>query len=402
MPWMSLIGGMALGALAMYMTDPSQGRRRRALMQDKMTSATHKTSQLMNQTLRDTRNRLTGLQAEARKMITSRQAKPIDDHVLEARVRSRLGRAMPHLENIEVSAQEGVVSLSGNIPQDEEDRLLEAVEAIPGVEGVRCNLQWHEGRHHHGAMGLSGRSPLWLAGALGAGLLTWYGLTRRQPLGLVAGAASLGLMARGGSLASLASSMAAMGSSMGSSMASSIGSMTSTASMSGAHGAGMASEGFEAERTIEIAASPEVVFDVWSRYENFPHFMSHVTEVRDLGQNRSHWVVQGPGGTDVEFDSVLTAADRPNHLAWKSEPGATVDNEGRVTLTPAGGGTRATVRMSWRPPAGAVGKGIAVLLGTDPETSLEEDLRRMKQFIERGLPGRDAEVPVSGRSNILH
>ena len=34
--WMALVGGAALGALAMYMTDPSQGRRRRALLQDKV------------------------------------------------------------------------------------------------------------------------------------------------------------------------------------------------------------------------------------------------------------------------------------------------------------------------------------------------------------------------------
>ena len=39
--------------------------------------------------------------------------------------------------------------------------------------------------------------------------------------------------------------------------------------------------GFEAERTIDIAASPDSVYDVWSRYENFPHFMSHVIEVRE-------------------------------------------------------------------------------------------------------------------------
>lgn len=386
--WTSLIGGLALGALAMYVTDPAQGRRRRALLQDKMTSATHKTSEMMNQTLRDTRNRLTGLQAEARRMISSRQAKPIDDHVLEARVRSRLGRAMPHVHGIEVTAEQGLVTLSGNIPQDEEDRLIDTVEAIPGVEGVRCNLQWHEARHRSGLGAMfSGRGPLWMAGALGAGLLTWYGLTRRQPLGLVAAATGLGLMARGSSLG-----------------VSSTGLRSAASALSGA-----VSEGFEAERTIEIAASPEVVFDVWSRYENFPHFMSHVIEVRDLGQNRSHWVVQGPGGTEVEFDTVLTASDRPRQLAWQSEPGATVDNEGRITLEPVGGGTRATVSMSWRPPAGAVGKGVAVLMGTDPETSLEEDLRRMKQFIERGLPSREGElregeVAVRGseRGNILH
>ena len=50
---------------------------------------------------------------------------------------------------------------------------------------------------------------------------------------------------------------------------------------------GVLSEGFEVERSIEIGAAPEVVFDVWSRYENFPHFMSRVREVKDLGNGRS-------------------------------------------------------------------------------------------------------------------
>jgi hypothetical protein len=191
--WTSLIGGLALGALAMYVTDPAQGRRRRALLQDKMTSATHKTSQLMNQTLRDTRHRLAGLQAEARRIMTSRQDKPVDDHVLEARVRSRLGRVIPHLHGIEVTAEQGLVKLSGNIALEEEERLIEAAKAIPGVEGVRCNLYWHENPHRlsRGAM-ISGRSGLWVAGTLGAGLLTWYGWRRRHLLERAAVAAERG------------------------------------------------------------------------------------------------------------------------------------------------------------------------------------------------------------------
>ena len=158
---------------------------------------------------------------------------------------------------------------------------------------------------------------------------------------------------------------------------------------------------YEAERTIDIAASPDVVFDVWSRYENFPHFMSQVTEVRDLGQNRSHWIVQGPEGQDVEWDSVLTVSERPHRLAWRSEPNASVDHEGVVLLEPAGEGTRATVRLFWRPPAGTSGKALAVLSATDPESVLEDDLDRMKEFIERGLPTRGEAGGISG-GNVLH
>lgn len=362
--WMGWLGGIALGALAMYIADPSEGRRRRALLQDKVTHYSNQTQRMVSGTVRDARNRLTGLQHEAMRMVGSRQAKPLDNHVLEARVRSRIARAFPQADEIEVSADDGVVSLSGNIDADIEDRLLELVEAIPGVEGVRHGMQAYvqEARSMMASM-FEGRSPLWIAGAVGAGLLTWYGLTRRQPLGLLAAATSLGLMARGGSLGEMAGEMG--------------------------HAMGESQHGFAAECSVDINASPDVVYDVWSRYENFPHFMSHVIEVRDLGGKRSHWVVQGPGGTEVEFDSQLTESDRPRRLGWRSEPGASVENEGMVTLESSGSGTRATVRMAWRPPAGALGKGIAVLMGKDPQSALEEDLQRMKQFIERGLPARE-------------
>lgn len=373
MQWLNWIGGMAVGALAMYIADPSEGRRRRALLQDKMTHYSHQTQKMVGSTVRDARNRLTGLQSEASRMMSSRQAKPLDNHVLEARVRSRIARAMPEFDEIEVTADDGIITLSGDIHADYEDQLIELVEGIPGVEGVNHGMQSYveEARGMLSSM-FAGRSPLWMAGAIGAGLLTWYGLTRRQPLGLVAAATSLGLMARGGS-----------------------GMHDMAEGMQGSQ------EGFAAECSIDIQASPEVVYDVWSRYENFPHFMSHVIEVRDLGQGRSHWVVQGPGGSEVEFDSQLTSSDRPHRLAWQSEQGATVENEGVVTLQPEGSGTRATVRMAWRPPAGAVGKGVAVLMGADPQTALEDDLRRMKQFIERGLPGREGGA-AKGSGNVLH
>ena len=366
MPWLNWVGGIALGALAMYLADPAQGRRRRAFLQDKVAHVTHSTSKLMDQTLHDARNRWSGVQAGAMRLLSPRQAKPIDDHVLEARVRSRLGRVMSHLQDVEVHAHQGRVTLAGNLGTEEQGKILSLVAAIPGVESVSGPITLEgEGHRRTGA-----RSPLWIAGAAGAGLLTWYVLTRGRPLGLLAAVSSLGLMARGGAV--------------GHRMAEHIG-----------------SQGYEAERTIDIAASPEVVFDVWSRYENFPHFMSHVTEVRDLGQSRSHWIVQGPGGLDVEWNAVLTAAERPHRLAWRSEPDASVDHEGTVLLEPLGEGTRATVYLSWYPPAGAAGEALAVLTGTNPQSVLEDDLYRMKDFIERGLPVRDKAGTLGG-GNVLH
>jgi uncharacterized membrane protein len=365
LPWMNLFGGVALGALAMYVADPSLVRRRRSLLQDKVSSATHRTSKLVNQTMRDAKQRLAGLQAEARRAIAPRELKPLDNHVLEARVRSRLGRAMPGLRGIDVSANEGVVTLSGQIEDEAAQRLLDTVAAIPGVESVRHELHATEVLRSPLSDMLAGRGIWWTAAAVGAGALTWYALSRRQPLGLIAAATGLGLMARSGA--------GQQGSVVGENDA-----------------------GIEAQRTIDISAPPETVYDLWSHYENFPHFMAHVIEVRDLGGKRSHWVVQGPAGSEVEFESVLTAADRPSRLAWQSEPGSEVDTEGLVVLEPSGAGTRATVRIAWRPPAGSTGKALAMLTGVNPEDALEDDLQRMKQFIERGLPPGEGGATGTG------
>jgi len=145
-----------------------------------------------------------------------------------------------------------------------------------------------------------------------------------------------------------------------------------------------------AERTILIDAPVEQVFDTWANYENFPRFMSNVRSVLPLEGDRSHWKVRGPAGVSVEFDSV-TRKHRPNELAWESEPGSTVQSEGRVTLVPEGSGTRATVRLSYRPPAGALGQAVSSLFGANPKQEFEEDLNRMKQFIE----GQRAGIPHS-------
>jgi uncharacterized membrane protein len=135
------------------------------------------------------------------------------------------------------------------------------------------------------------------------------------------------------------------------------------------------------DKTIYIDAPIEHVFDTWADYENFPRFMSNVKNVQPLGGDRSHWTVRGPAGIGVAFDSVAQM-QRPTELAWESEPGSRVQTNGRVMLVPEGAGTRANVHLCYRPPAGAMGQAVSSLLGADPKREFDDDLNRMKGFIE--------------------
>jgi uncharacterized membrane protein len=378
------LGGIAVGAIAMYLSDPAQGKRRRAMTKEKIRTFTNKTSDVLSTAVHEATTRWSDLQIQANRIIgDGSQSKPLDNHVLEARVRSKLGRAMMNSHFIDVKADQGYVTLKGSVPAEDKQDVVRLVQAIPGVRDVRDRLDVHGQDSTSGSQSgeyrwrsESGRSLLspWMVALIGGGILGYFGFTRRTPSGQLLAMAGLNLVAR--NLGNL-----------------DVGQMLSRIADT---------DLIDVQKSIDIKASPETVFDIWTKYENFPHFMSHVVEVRDLGQQRSHWIVKGPANTNLEWDSVLTECSRPTMLAWKSEPGAEIENAGSVYIEPYNGGTRATVQMSYWPPGGAIGKGLSAMLGNNPEKELENDLVRMKHFIERGVPLLDAAQPASTQGKILH
>jgi uncharacterized membrane protein len=136
------------------------------------------------------------------------------------------------------------------------------------------------------------------------------------------------------------------------------------------------------QKTLHIEAPLEQVYGFWSNYENFPLFMSHVRQVEDLGEGRSHWRVSGPGGVPIEWKAVLTQQGPNEVIAWRSEPGSMLENAGIIRFASSGTGTRVDLRLCYHPPAGGAGQAVAELLGADPRGKLNEDLGRMKALLE--------------------
>jgi uncharacterized membrane protein len=141
----------------------------------------------------------------------------------------------------------------------------------------------------------------------------------------------------------------------------------------------------EVRESVIVNVPRERVYEAWTQFENFPRFMPAVREVRAAGPDRTHWVVSGPAGAPIEFESIITRRQAPSALAWRTVEGALVSHGGTARFQPAGpGATRVDVAMWWRPAGGGIGESLATLSGIDPASVLREGLERFKGELEQG------------------
>jgi uncharacterized membrane protein len=119
--------------------------------------------------------------------------------------------------------------------------------------------------------------------------------------------------------------------------------------------------------------------------------MSNVREVKDLGDGRSHWIVSGPAGTRVEWDAVITAHSPNEVLGWRTEPNSLVQHAGIIRfIANPDRSTTVNIRLTYNPAVGGLGHIMASLFGADPKSQMDDDLVRMKSFIETGKVPSDA------------
>lgn len=372
----AVLTGLGLGVGLMYFLDPERGRRRRALVRDRFTHAAHVGGDAVGATGRDVAHRTSGAGARLRRLV-NRDSRA-DDRVLAERVRAQLGRLVSHPHAIRVDALDGIVTLRGPILEAEVSRLLSAVERIRGVRSVTSELEAHKQAGSVPAL-QGGSTPPglqadimqreWspttrlLAGTTGMAL-TGYGASRRDIPGAVLAAAGVGLAARA----------------------------ATNAELRRLTGIGGGRRAVDVQKTITVEAPVEDVFAFWSEYSNFPKFLSRVLDIRDSSRpGQSHWIVAGPAGTPVEFDTEVSTMVPNQVLGWRTIEGSPVAHAGLVRFEPASDGrTRVHIRMSYNPPLGWIGHGVAAAFGADPKTSLDADLVRLKTLLETGRVARDA------------
>jgi uncharacterized membrane protein len=144
-------------------------------------------------------------------------------------------------------------------------------------------------------------------------------------------------------------------------------------------------EGIKVERSVVVSRPVHEVYHFWRNFENLPRFMDHLESVTVIDETRSHWIAKAPAGTKVEWDAAIHNEIEGELIAWRSLPGADVNNAGSVHFTPVGpenSHTEVRVVLSYEPPAGKLGAAVAKLLGEEPAKQVADDLRRFKQVME--------------------
>ncbi len=368
------LGSAALAATAMYLFDPVSGRRRRARLRDQLVSAASDLRTAIDTGGRDLAHRMQGTLAVARSAYNGSR---VNDSVLVERVRAVLGRVVSHPGAIDVGVSNGRVILSGTVLADEFQPLLRAVRATHGVEAVQDKLSVHESSK--GVSALQGGRPRhpprfpflrerWspaarLVGSTAGGMVAAWGLYRRGAFGTLGVVAGSALLIRSGANVPLKRWFG----------------------VASRHGVAV-----NIHKTVRVNAPVDQVFQTLSVYENYPRFMRNVRSVQSHPDGRTRWWMAGPAGILLEWESVTTEFEMNRLLAWRTADSAPIQHAGVIRLQPVDGGTRVDIQMSYRPPAGVLGHAVAAIFGVDPKSELDQELLRLKSFLETGRTPRDA------------
>lgn len=139
-------------------------------------------------------------------------------------------------------------------------------------------------------------------------------------------------------------------------------------------------------RTNLIVNKPkDEVYAFWRKLENLPLFMKHLASVTEIDQKHSHWEAAVPGNIGkIKWNAEIVKEEPGYMIGWQSIANSMINNAGKVVFNDAlgGQGTELEVVISYHPPAGELGTGVAKLLNPVFEKIIRKDVMNFKEYIE--------------------
>ncbi|MEU0439403.1 SRPBCC family protein [Streptomyces sp. NPDC006186] len=132
------------------------------------------------------------------------------------------------------------------------------------------------------------------------------------------------------------------------------------------------------KEAVEVDVPVRTAYDQWTQFEEFPHFMEGVEEVRQVDDRHNHWTTR-IGGVTREFDTEIVDQLPDERITWRTTSGDT-RQRGSVRFERLDDDhTRVELVMDVEP-SGAVEK-AGDLLGV-LDRRVKGDMRRFKSFVE--------------------
>jgi len=161
----------------------------------------------------------------------------------------------------------------------------------------------------------------------------------------------------------------------------------------------------KSRRAITIQdKTPAEVYSFWRNFHNLASFMQGVSEVHGLSDGRSHWRVELESGMKADWRAEILSEAPGEMISWRSLPDSQVATSGSVWFSesPDGQGTVVTLSMDYEVMGGRMSELATLLMGDDPDTLVQMNLRRLKVLLETGeIPtiegqpsGREEEAAV--------
>ena len=130
-------------------------------------------------------------------------------------------------------------------------------------------------------------------------------------------------------------------------------------------------------KSVDVKAPVSVVYNQWTRFEEFPKFMEGVEEVKQISDKKLHWRAQvGPQVKEWEADIIAQVPDQ--RVEWKNVTGA--HNAGVVDFLPnEDGTTKVTTIIAYEPETWL--ESVGDVLGFMGRR-VQGDLDRFKEYVE--------------------
>ncbi|GAA1418462.1 SRPBCC family protein [Streptomyces thermospinosisporus] len=133
------------------------------------------------------------------------------------------------------------------------------------------------------------------------------------------------------------------------------------------------------KETVDVEVPVGTAYNQWTLFEEFPHFMEGVEEVRQIDDRHNHWTTK-IGGVRREFDTEIVDQLPDERITWRTTSGD-VQQKGSVRFQRVDDThTRVELVMDVEP--SGIAEKAADMTGTI-DRRIKGDMQRFKEFIEK-------------------